>query len=57
MIKKNSEEKVFDLVHPLYQHDYNQLGVPIMNKVTEDMLDLRTIIHANLFWDFHTMIR
>ena len=34
MIKKNSEEKVFDLVHPLYQHDYNQLGVPIMNKVT-----------------------
>lgn len=48
MIKKNSEEKVFDLVHPLYQHDYNQLGVPIMNKVTEDMLDFSKVQPLNV---------
>ena len=48
MIKKNLEERHFDLAHPLYQHDYNQLGVPIMKKVTEDRLDFSKVQPLNV---------
>ncbi|MBR2733781.1 MAG: DUF4417 domain-containing protein [Selenomonadaceae bacterium] len=48
MKQKNSEEKIFDLVRPLYQHKLNQFGIPIMNKITEDQLDFAKIKPLNV---------
>lgn len=48
MTQKISEEKVFDLVRPLYQHKLNRFGIPIMNKVTEDRLDFSKVQPLNV---------
>lgn len=48
MIQENSEEKIFDLVRPLYQHTYDQFRIPIMNKVTEDRLDFSNVQPLNV---------
>lgn len=48
MTQKNSDEKVFDLVRPLYQHKLNRFGIPIMNKVTEDRLDFSKVQSLNV---------
>ena len=48
MTQKNSEEKVFNLVRPLYQHKLNRFGIPIMNKVTEDRLNFANVQPLNV---------
>ena len=48
MTQKNLKEKVFDLVHLLYQHSYDQFRIPIMNKITEDRLDFSKIQPLNI---------
>lgn len=48
MTQKNSEEKVFDLVRPLYQHKLNRFGIPIMNKITEDRLNFANVQPLNV---------
>ena len=49
MKQRNSEEKIFNLVRPLYQHSYdNTFDIPIMSKVTEDRLDFSNVRPLNI---------
>ena len=48
MIKELSNEKVFNLVRPLYKHSYDQFRIPIMSKVTEDSLDFFNVQSLNV---------
>ena len=48
MTKELSTEKIFGLVRPLYQHNYDQFGIPIMNKIKEDRLDFSKVQPLNV---------
>ena len=48
MIKELSTEKIFGLVRPLYQHGYDRFRIPIMDKITEEMLDFHNVQPLNV---------
>ena len=48
MAKELSTEKIFGLVRPLYQHGYDRFRIPIMDKITEEMLDFHNVQPLNV---------